>query len=718
MKKLFKSKLSVFLFLLTFLVTQCFFVFNTRTTSSLDNDGNSNSTEDVSVTVLESDSHHTVVKFDINNFSKDLVNINNKSYYNINCEGTSLPLEEGAPELPRICRNIVIPNDADVKLNVISSEYKDYKNIPIAPSKGSITRDKNPEDIPYKLGKEYKNKNFYPSELVSFSEPFIMRELRGTTITLNAFQYKPKNETLRVYKSVTVEIITDGKSSVNSLTTSRSNKTTSDFEPAYSNTFINYSNLKTPTHRLMNNPSETGSMLIISYDQFSSAMNSFINWKNSRGINTTLVNMSTVSSSNNPTEIKNYIQNYYNQHPELTYVLLVGDYAHVSSPTYSTGVSDPTYTKVAGSDDYPDIYVGRFSAESIADVETQVQRSIEFEQNGYNTAAWFKKGVGIASDEGSGETDIQQMDSIKSKLLNAGYTQVDSIYDPGASASSVTNSLNQGRGIINYCGHGAENYWVTTGFSNTNIKNLQNPGQLPFIISVSCVSGKFQSGTCFAETWLRSKNSNGNPIGAIGTLMSTVNQPWIPPMNGQDGIIDLLCNNSRVSLGGLCYSGETRMLDNGTSSDLLTFNTWTLFGDPSIQILPDSTNPTDPTDPEEPADPYEPNDSTSQAYTINSGVDYSSYIYSNTDVDYYKVTTNKSGVISATLTNLPYDYDLYLYNSSGKRVASSTKSSTSNESISYSARTLGTYYLKVVGYNGAHSTSTKYNLNASYPIAN
>ncbi len=112
MKKLFKSKLSVFLFLLTFLVTQCFFVFNTRTTSSLDNDGNSNSTEDVSVTVLESDSHHTVVKFDINNFSKDLVNINNKSYYNINCEGTSLPLEEGAPELPRICRNIVIPNDA------------------------------------------------------------------------------------------------------------------------------------------------------------------------------------------------------------------------------------------------------------------------------------------------------------------------------------------------------------------------------------------------------------------------------------------------------------------------------------------------------------------------------------------------------------------------------------------------------------------------------
>ncbi len=369
-----------------------------------------------------------------------------------------------------------------------------------------------------------------------------------------------------------------------SLNSSAPAQTSKSFEAAYQNVFINYTGEE--KSRAMSATSENGDMLIIAYDKFSSAMDPFIQWKNSKGINTTMVKMSKVSSRNNPTEIKKYIQNYYNQHPNLAYVLLVGDYAQVSSPKYSSGVSDPEYTKVAGNDNYPDIFVGRFSAESVADVETQVQRTIDFEKNGSNVADWYKTGVGIASAEGSNESDAEHMDNIRNRLLSSGYTKIDRIYDPGASASTVANSLNQGRGIINYCGHGAQTYWVTTRFSNNDVAALQNQEQLPFIVSVSCVSGKFQSGTCFAEAWLRSKNSDGDPVGAIATYMSTVNQPWIPPMVGQDAIIDQLCNKTKTSFGGLCYTGASKMLDNGTSSDIETFNTWTVFGDPSIQLIP------------------------------------------------------------------------------------------------------------------------------------
>ena len=583
MKKLLKSKLTVFLMTFFLLGFQCFIPINHSGAASNETAAAKGS-NDISINVLESNSNHTVIKFEINNFSKNPVTINNKAYYNITCDGTGTLYNEGAPMLPRICRNVIIPSDANAKLKILSSKYTDYKNFPVAPSKGSVTRNENPNEKPYKFGNEYEGASFYPGgDLASLSKPFIMRELRGTTVTLNAFKYNPKTETLRVYDSVTVEVVTEKGSSLNSQNIMTSKKITKDFEPAYNNTFINYKSFTGSENKLRTAAAENGSMLIISYDQFSSAMNSFVTWKNSKGINTTLVNMSTVSPSNNATEIKTYIQNYYNQHSDLAYVLLVGDYAQVSSPDYSDGVSDPTYTLVAGNDTYPDIYVGRFSAESIADVETQVRRSIEFEQNGYNTASWFKKGIGIASDQGSGESDADHITNIKNKLLNAGYTSIDSIYDPNASASSVASSLNSGRGIIDYCGHGAETYWVTTGFSNSDIQSLQNAGQLPFILSVSCVSGKFQSGTCFAETWLRSRNSSGNPIGAIGALMSTVNQPWTPPMTGQDGIIDALCSSSKISLGGLCYSGESPMIANGTSDDLLTFYTWTLFGDPSIQ---------------------------------------------------------------------------------------------------------------------------------------
>ncbi len=718
MKKLLSSKLVVFLFMLIFISTQCIFAASIPTDAAVQGSNNSNKgesvkmdsrgSEDVSVTILESNPDRTVIRFDINNFAKESVKIGKDEYYSIVSKGTTLTYEEGSPDLPRICRSITIPNDADVKIKVVASEYEDYKQFPIAPSKGTITRDKDPKDVAYTFGENYKKGHFYPENLVSLSEPFIMRELRGTTITLNAFQYRPSNQTLRVYKSVTVEVVSDGKSVVNSIAGNKVQRITKDFEPAYANTFINYNEAKSATQSIMNNPSETGSMLIICHDAFASAMTPFINWKNSKGINTTLVNRSTVSSSNNPTEIKNYIQNYYNQNPSLTYVLLVGDYAQVSSPAYSDGVSDPTYTKVAGNDNYPDIYVGRFSAETVAHVDTQVQRTIQFEQNGYNQAAYFKKGLGIASSESAGgESDIQHMNIIRTNLLNAGYTLVDSVYDPGATASSVTTSLNAGRGIINYVGHGSETSWVTSGFNNTNVANLQNAGQLPFIVSVACVNGKFQqTAQCFAEAWMRSKNSSGNPVGAIATLMSTVNQPWVPPMIGQDGIISLLTNNQRISFGGLAYCGQTQMIDNGTSSDLLTFHTWTLFGDPSIQILPSTSTTTDT---------YEPNDTLAQAYAVNSGTAYDSYIYSSSDVDYYKFTINQTGVIGATLTNLPADYDLALLNSAGTQVASSTNGSTTSESISYNATATGTYYLKVFGYNGANSQTVKYKLTPSYP---
>ena len=113
-------------------------------------------------------------------------------------------------------------------------------------------------------------------------------------------------------------------------------------------------------------------------------------------------------------------------------------------------------------------------------------------------------------------------------------------------------------------------------------------------------------------------------------------------------------------------------------------------------------------------DTYEPNDTMATAYAITSGTTYNSYIYTSSDVDYYKLTTTSSGTIAVTLTNLPKDYDLYLYNSSGTQLAKSENGSTTSESISYSASAAGTYYIKVIGYNGYYSTSQAYALKATF----
>lgn len=117
-------------------------------------------------------------------------------------------------------------------------------------------------------------------------------------------------------------------------------------------------------------------------------------------------------------------------------------------------------------------------------------------------------------------------------------------------------------------------------------------------------------------------------------------------------------------------------------------------------------------------DPYEPNDSMSAAYgPISSGTTYNGYIGSSTDADWFKFTTGTTGTISLSLSNLPADYDIYLYDPSGNLVAASENAGTTSESINYSATSTGTYSIEVIGYNGAMSTTQAYALKATYPTS-
>ena len=150
-------------------------------------------------------------------------------------------------------------------------------------------------------------------------------------------------------------------------------------------------------------------MLIITHDTWISNLQPLVNHKNNIGINTTVVSVSTIG--NNHEDIKDYIQGVYDTN-DLAFVLLVGDINEVDSPIVYideqpelSPLSDPTYSKLAGNDDYPDIIVGRFSAQTAADVNTQVERTIEYETMPAVQQAWFWRGIGIGSSEGPGDAN-------------------------------------------------------------------------------------------------------------------------------------------------------------------------------------------------------------------------------------------------------------------------------------------------------------------------
>jgi hypothetical protein len=114
------------------------------------------------------------------------------------------------------------------------------------------------------------------------------------------------------------------------------------------------------------------------------------------------------------------------------------------------------------------------------------------------------------------------------------------------------------------------------------------------------------------------------------------------------------------------------------------------------------------------SDNYESNNSFSAAKTIRVNTNITARIGTSTDIDWFKFSNSStSRNIRVTLTNLPFDYDIYLYNSSGTLLYRSENGSTTSETITYNSAPVGTYYIRVIGYNGAFSSSACYTLRAT-----
>jgi hypothetical protein len=114
------------------------------------------------------------------------------------------------------------------------------------------------------------------------------------------------------------------------------------------------------------------------------------------------------------------------------------------------------------------------------------------------------------------------------------------------------------------------------------------------------------------------------------------------------------------------------------------------------------------------SDAYEANNTSTAAKTIAANAYAYGLICPASDVDWFQfANTSTARYIRNTLDNLPADYDVYLYNSSGTLLRSSENGGTTAESIVYNTSTVGTYRIRVVGYNGATSASQQYRLRAS-----
>ena len=525
------------------------------------------------------------LSFQTGNFEIVETTINGETFTTIKSDAGVDTNEAGFATLPFFNASVILNNrNVDVEIN--AGEYQEYQlAYPMLPSRGTIYRDVDPSTVPYITAPESIVNGFYPNSLATASEPYIIRDIRGTNIYLYPFQYNAETQTLRVYNSMNVNLVENNSAVINPLPNSDA-RLTKVMDNLYRTAFINYS-----TTRFDHEIEQFGSILVLRPAEYADAIAPYVQWKREKGHTVYEVEVSG--------NVTTTVEEQYAAHNDILYVQLVGDWDDISGPTSGGAATDPNLGCVVGTDIYPELIVGRFSAASATDVTTQVNKTLNYEKTP-EAGDWLSKGLGIASEQGAGtgddgEADYAHMDIIKeNRLLPFTYTEVAEAYQ-FPSIGDISGPINDGLSLINYCGHGSKTSWVTSGFNNSNVNALTNGNKMPFIISIACVNGDFQSGgDCFAEAWMKKVDG-----GAVGMYAATINQSWAPPMKGQDYMMDLIIGGydyssnpgngtsvdvQKTSYGAVCFNGSILMTLEDPSGGPSMLETWTIFGDASLQI--------------------------------------------------------------------------------------------------------------------------------------
>lgn len=499
----------------------------------------------------------------------------------------------GFAELPFVHAALMLDANNSVELSITGGDYEDIQlDHPLLPSRGVIYRTQDPSSIPYVIDPKSITDDWYPGELAENTAPYIMRDVRGTNVYVYPFQYNAHKNVLRVYRTMEVSLANSTTAPVNPLPAATSS-IEYEMDAVYASVFINYDQYRDDL-----TIGEAGDILVITTARDEAAMDPYIQWKREKGYNVTKEVVAT------GTNVNSMVQDAWNNNNDLLYVQLVGDWADIKCNTLGSGSPmDPQVGAVSGSDEVPDICVGRFSAENPTHVTTQVDKVINYEKTPQMGATWYKTATGIGSNQGpgdDGEDDDEHLDVIfNDKLDPFTYDTFHGIYDPSGSISDVNSALNGGTSVLNYCGHGSPTSWGSTGFSNSNVANLSNGDMTPWIVSVACNNGDFHTGTCFAEAWQRKDGG-----GSVMFMGASISQPWDPPMRGQDYFADLFIGGydytahagqsgintteGRTTLGAIIFNGLVLMTtESSGNDDWETAKTWNLFGDPSMQARSD-----------------------------------------------------------------------------------------------------------------------------------
>lgn len=484
--------------------------------------------------------------------------------------------EDSTPSLPSNSHYVLVPNDVNPKIDLISFKKKSIDKVEL------IHNSKDKFDI---------------SDIYKISDTINIRGFNFVLLNITPFHYDKINKCLDVFYDINLEITYD----VRSISYGNDRYRDKDWDDILRNMALNHEVINDFDYdnyvkRISDDDFDGCQYLIVTPDNHGIRQwaDTLARFRNEQGILTKLITLDEIGD-NYPMEIKKYFKESYNNWDLVpAAILLFGDYSLDATKGIASFYLDDHPEKVSyladnrlvdfNDDNLPEIVIARIPAEDARQAELMVKKTIRYETSpsanpdyynkpvtaaGYEESKWFQLCseviAGYFEKNGRHPNRLNSIfygnpDSVWSTASNTdviidffGPDGLDYIpYDIrhlvkwDASQNDICDAINKGTFLIQYRGHGEYQAWTKPHLSNKEISKLENE-ELTFIMSSSCRTGNFCYGgghdDCFAERFMRTDKGCVAIIAASETSYSFVNDTYVW------GCYDYLWNDFMPSYG-------------------------------------------------------------------------------------------------------------------------------------------------------------------------
>lgn len=599
------------------------------------------------VLVSSSDASGTVVEFLLRGVRAEERAAGSEAFSVLSIPERGTTTEVGRPELPVVRAMVAVPAGAAVRATVLEASSSTYPGFRVRPFQ--------PPEVDGLSGYRgllideefYSRDGFYPEELVEVGPPGIWRDLVVVELQANPVAFNPATGELRVYDRILVRL--DYEGGVLAKETAEPK-----FARIYRDVISNYHLLDLeargpePSGREADLPPGVGidgaespemvKYLSIRHEGQSSyeSIRPLLERREAAGVPVLSCYFSS-SSTPSAEAVKEVVASVYAAHPELEYLLLVGDIGRLpwrpnwdpssSFSSYFPGMTIPSdywYACVAGVDLYPEVAVGRITAKNDAEVGQQVAKILAYE-TGARTGDWASKVLLIAHAQEAPGKYQGCKESIRTAPYASPFSFATAYGSPpsqggdGATNADVLAAAASGVGIVNYRGHGSYTSWGP-GWNyageefGTSEAHAMAGVAFPAVLSIACYNAALdQAGDCLAEAFVKDDGSAAAFLGAS-------RPSWTEPNHDFDRyLFDAMGNGGISDLGWVVNDAKVKVMAKYGATSYAADNVkmFLLLGDPALRVGPPSPN-APPETPGRPAGPASGRTGTAYSYSTSS----------------------------------------------------------------------------------------------------